>query len=338
MKLLSVCLPSNRGFDASFRSIETALAFCEMRDAMLIVSDNSRDAEKARYWQGRSSHLDYLADAPVEPNANAANAFAAVGTPFIMPMGDDDELHAESGHVPLDLANLGDDVIGVKPMTELFAPGTDLAVRRAYAIDGDAPGVRLRQFFDRNEGDNTAFYSVFRTGPYLALRDFFVAHHPTRGAYCDWPMSMALMMAGKLVFDPSILFRYNSASWATQGAIDENAKRLYTTVGLPADFRQYNSLLRAMDLFVFSSRNGSGIARDALTTVQSNELSDLFNLGFTIAVEQAGAQNPALQQFAQKGLQERNPMVKFLQGAAVLDCFQPGLKAKYIAFLKAASL
>ena len=80
MKLLSVCLPSNRGFEASFRSIETALAFCEMRDAMLIVSDNSRDAEKARYWQGRSSHLDYLADAPVEPNANAANAFAAVGT------------------------------------------------------------------------------------------------------------------------------------------------------------------------------------------------------------------------------------------------------------------
>lgn len=337
MKQLSVCLPSNRGFEQSFRSIESAIAFCEARDATLIVSDNSGDQEKARYWQGRSPNLNYLADAPLEPNANALNVFGAVDTPFLMPMGDDDELHADAAHPAIDLAGLGADVIGLKPMTELFVPGTDVVLPRAFGLDGETPGLRLRQFFERNEGDNTVFYSVFRSAPYLALREFFVAHHPTLGSYCDWPMSMALLVAGKLLFDPSILFRYNASSWATQSSIEENAKRLYTSVGLPDNFRHYSSLLRAMDLFVFSGRKGGGLTREALAEVQAGEISDLFNLGFVHVLEQADPGSQVLVELARKGHQERNPMVKFLHGAALLDCFQPGLKAKYIAFLRSAS-
>lgn len=338
MKQLSVCMPSNRGFEKSFRAIETALAFCEARGAMLIVSDNSEDQAKVAHWRGRSAHLVYLADAPLEPNANAMNALQAVETPFLMPMGDDDELHADSGHPPMDLSCLGPDVIGVKPMTELFIPGTDMCIRRAFSLDAVTPGLRLRQFFERNEGDNTAFYSIFRAAPYMSLREYFISSHPTRGSYSDWAMAMALFMAGKLLFDPSIVFRYNAEAWATQAAIDENAKRLYTSVGLPENFRHYSSLLRAMDLFVFSTRKGSGLTQAALLDVQAGELSDFLDLGLRLALDQAGDSNASLRECARKALQERNPMLKFLHGAAVLDCFQPGMKAKYIAFLKTASV
>ncbi|MCD2173295.1 hypothetical protein [Rhizobium sp. C4] len=338
MKQLSVCMPSNRGFERSFSSIETALAFCEARDAVLIVSDNSGDAKKAAYWQGRSAHLVYLPDAPVDPIANARNTFLPVETPFLMPMGDDDELFAQDVCPAIDLAALAPDVIGVKPCVELFLDGTDLSVPRVYALDADTPGQRLRQYIDRNEGDNSTFYSIFRTEPYLSLREYFLASHPTRGSYADWQMVMALIVAGRMLLDRSMLFRYNVAAWATPEAVDTNAKHLYTSVGLPENFRDYNSLLRWMDLFVFASRKGVVPNREALAEVQAGELSDLLDLGLRIAVERAAELHPALAELARKGLQERNPMLKFLHGAAVLDCFQPGLKAKYIAFLKSASV
>lgn len=338
MKQLSVCMPSNRGFERSFRSIETALAFCQARDAVLIVSDNSCDAEKAAYWQGRSQHLIYLPDAPIEPNANGRNSLLPVETPFLMPMGDDDELFALDNYPAIDLADLAPDVIGVKPAVELFLDGTDLSVPRVYDVDAETPGERLRQYIDRNEGDNSTFYTIFRTEPYLSLREFFLAVHPTRGSYADWQMVMALIVAGKLLLDRSILFRYNVAAWATPEAVETNAKYLYTSVGLPENFRDYNSLLRWMDLFVFSNRRGVVPTREALADVQAGELSDLLNLGLRISIEQAAGTRPDLAELAQKGLQERNPTLKFLHCAAVLDCYQPGLKAKYIAFLKAAAL
>ncbi|HWU64498.1 MAG TPA: hypothetical protein VN112_20965 [Ensifer sp.] len=338
MKQLSVCMPSNRGFEKSFRSIETAVAFCEARDAFLIVSDNSRDAEKAAYWLGRSPNLVYLADAPVDAFANWRNSFLPVQTPFVMPMGDDDELHAQEGHLAIDLADLPPDVIGVRPAIELFLAGTSLSVPRIYDLDADTPGQRLRQYIDRNEGDNSTYYSIFRTKPYLSLGEFFLTSHPTRGRYADWQMVMALVIEGKLLLDRSILFRYNVAAWATPETVESSAKNLYTKVGLPENFRDYNSLLRWMDLFVFSCRKGVVPTREALAEFQAAELSDLLDLGLRIAAEKAGEENPALSEQARKALQERNPTLKFLHCAAVLDCFQPGLKAKYIAFLKAASV
>lgn len=337
MKQLSVCMPSNRGFQKSFRSIETALAFCEARDAVLVVSDNSRDAEKAAYWQGRSPNLVYLADAPLDPFANGRNSFLPVETPFVMPMGDDDELHVQEGHAALDLAGLPPDVIGVKPAIELFLEGTTLSVPRIYDLDAETPGKRLRQYIDRNEGDNSTYYSIFRTEPYLSLREFFIAAHPTRGGYADWQVVMALVVEGKLLLDRSILFRYNVAAWATPETVEASAKTLYTNAGLPDNFRDYNSLLRWMDLFVFSCRKGVVPAREALAEVQSGELSDLMDLGLRIAIEKSGEGNPVLAEQAGKALKERNPTLKFLHCASVLDCYQPGLKAKYIAFLKAAS-
>lgn len=337
MRQLSVCMPSNRSFEASYRAIETALAFCEAHDATLIVSDNSRDLEKANYWRNRSKYMTYLDDAPPAQAANARYLFLAVETPFLIPIGDDDELHADPAHTPLDLSALPPDVIGVKPIIEIFVPGRDFNVRRAFGLEGETPGLRLRQFFERNQGDNTAFYSAFRSAIYLELFEFFNACHPTRGSYCDWQLAMSLFVAGKLILDPSILYRYNAVAWATQEAIDMSARKLYTDAGLPENFRHYAPMLRAMDVFAFSARNLGRLSRQDVVELQSGEICDLFNYGFSQIIENSGEGKPELVGTAQKGLREGNPTLKFLHGAAALDGFQPGLKAKYIAFLKSAS-
>lgn len=337
MTQLTVCMPSHRGFEKSFRSIETALAFCEARNAILVVSDNSGDDEKVRYWRGRSEQLQYLEDAPPTQSGNAMNVFGAVRTPFLLPIGDDDELFTDPAHTAVDFATLAPDVIGVKPMTEIFVPGRGVALRRAYGLEADTPGQRLRQFIERNAGDNTAYYSAFRTEAYVETIRFFLASHPTRGSYSDWQLAMSLFVGGRLIYDPSIVYRYNAEAWATQEAIDVNARKLYTDAGLPENFRAYSALLRAADLFVFSIRNEGRLSRQMLSQVQSEEISDLLNLGISQVVEMVGEGNSALLEAARKGLRETNPMLKYLHCSAVLECLQPGLKAKYIAFLKSAT-
>lgn len=336
MAQLSIFMPSNRSFALSRRSIETALAFCEARDAVLIVSDNSRDLEKAAYWRDRSSRMIYVPDAPPTAEENSKLVLRLAETPFVMPMGDDDEIYVDASQPALDLQALPSDVIGVKPMTVLFAPDTDLNAPRAYAIDAERPGMRLRQFFEANGGDNTVFYSVFRTGPYRALLDFFYARHPTRGSYIDWALSMSLMVAGKILFDPSIMFRYNVGSWLTNSDIDTNSGKSYSAAGLSPLHSEYNSLLQALDVFAFVSRQGAGLSRAELAELQAEELSFMLNLAFSQILRMTDPSS-AIAEAARKGLAERNPMVKYLHGAAVMDLYTPGLKAKYIAFLKAAS-
>ena len=46
MPELSICMPSNRNLEQSRASIDSAIAYCEARDAVLIVSDNSGDPAK----------------------------------------------------------------------------------------------------------------------------------------------------------------------------------------------------------------------------------------------------------------------------------------------------
>lgn len=337
MTQISITMPSNRNLAQSHRAIETALAFCEARDGVLIVSDNSRDPEKAAYWTGRSERLIYVPDAPPTAAENSELALRLAQTPFVMPMGDDDEIHVDPSLSAINLQALPDDVIGVKPTTFLFAPGTDLNNKRAYALDADAPGARLRQFFEVNGGDNTAFYSIFRTQPYQALLNFFYDNHPTRGSYIDWALTMALVVSGKILHDPSFILRYNISAWVTDSDIDKNAGRSYASVGLSPLHSEYSQLLQALDIFVFASRRAGGLSREALATLQAEELSFLLDHGFSQVLQLAG-ERTAMVEAARKGLAERNPLVKYLHGAALMDLYTPGLKSKYLAFLKASTL
>lgn len=332
----SVCMPSNRDFANSRRAIETSLAFCEMRGGLLIVSDNSRDPEKARHWSGASEHLIFLGDAPENSGENALNVLRAAKTPFLLPIGDDDELLFDAQKTPIDLSTLGEDYVGVKPLTEIFSDGRGTINQRAFSLEEDRPGQRLRQFWALNGGDNTAFYSFFRTEAYMALQEFFLANHPTRGVFSDWQLSMALIVQGKLAFDPSVVYRYNIEAWYSAEQIAEKARESYLAVGLPYDFEKYRLLIRAMDLFVFVGRRGA-LSRTDTYDVQSQEVGDMLNLAMWEVVDSPNLYPAEALDLAQKGIAERNPALKFLLAASVLDTIIPGMKGRYIAFLKAAS-
>lgn len=336
MAILSVCMPSNRDFASSRRAIEAALAYCEARNGRLIVSDNSRDPEKAAYWKGRSNALHYITDAPPASAENYRLALEAVETPFLLPIGDDDELHARPDVAPLDLASLGPEYIGARPRIEMFVPGLPGTRRRGYGIDAESPGERLREYAVKSDGENTTYYSLFRTEPYRALIEFFLAHHPTKGQYCDWQLAYSLIALGRLAADPSTFYRYNASSWASGETASKNARQSYLSAGLSEDYSQYYMLLQGLDVYVFVSRRNAGLAPVALAKLLAGEVSDMINAGLHVIWQTTSGAAPEIAALAQKAIAEKNPSIKFLLAASILDHFVPGLKSRYIAFLKAA--
>ncbi len=336
MPELSVCMPSNRDFANSRRAIETAVAFCEARDAVLIVSDNSRDAEKAAYWQGRSPVLHYIPDAPIAATDNQLSALGAAKTPFLLQIGDDDEIFSNPKVVPVDLGALGDDYIGVKPVTEMFLPGMGPVRRQEFGLEKDDPGLRLRDYLAYSDGSNVAYYSIFRTAPFMDLTRFFLSRHPTRGGFCDWQIAFAFWVIGKLKSDPSIIYRYNASQWSTEEVVRESALKSYLAAGLTAEFQKYKSLIRGLDFYVFISRKNAGLTAEAIAKLQNGEASDLIDLGLDQILRMSDGTPDTALVLARKALGERNPAVKYLSGCAVLEQFVPGLQLKYVAFLKAA--
>jgi hypothetical protein len=335
MRLLSVGMPSNRNFAESRRAIETALAYCAARDAILIVSDNSRDLEKARYWQAHAGPLKYIPDAPVDSGDNSMSVLRAVETPFFLSIGDDDELLINPSLTPVDLATLANDYIGVKPLIEMFLPGRGITKRNEYGIEADEPGARLIEYYGKNGGDNTTFYSIFRTAPFRSLIEFFITHHPTRGSFCDWQLVLMLLLQGKLASDPSTVYRYNASGWDTDEKIRENTAQRYVAAGLTADHKIYEMLLMGLDLYCFASRRDTGLSAPAVKQVMSGAVTDLMNHGLDLVIQLAGSLPQAIDA-ARKAKAQTNPAVKYLFGCAVLDHFVPGLKDRYIAFLKTA--
>lgn len=334
---LSVYMPSNRNLERSYGAIATALAFCESRNATLIVSDNSGDPEKPRFWQGRSEALQYLENGPLTALSNALNAMRKVETPFLMPIGDDDELGIDAAHAPVDLESLDESYVGVRPLTDIFLPDRGSLLTRSFSIDSDTPGMRLREYVMKSDGDNTGYYSIFRTRPYRSLIEFFAAHHPTRGAYCDWQLAFALFSFGKVVSDPSVVFRYNASGWASAEAIAATNLKSYTEAGLPQHFERCWLLLRGMDLHVFVCRRSGEFPVGVANTLLAGEVGDLTDYGLADIVRNAEQCPAGAADLAHKALKERNPTVKYLIGAGIAELFVPGLKVAYINFLKAAA-
>jgi hypothetical protein len=333
MRLLSVGMPSNRSFAESRRAIETALAYCEARNALLIVSDNSRDPEKAAYWKDHPGPLLYIADAPADSGENSMMVLRAVETPFFLSIGDDDELLIDPSLTPVDLATLADDYIGVKPLTELFIPGRGVAKRNEYGIVSEEPGARLIEYYGKNRGDNTTFYSIFRTAPFRSLIEFFMTHHPTKGSFCDWQLVFMLLLQGRLASDASTIYRYNVSAWDTAEKIAQNSAQRYQAGGLTADYQTYEALLQGLDLYCFVSRREAGLSASVVQQLMRREISDLLNHGLNHVIQRAVSLPHAIEA-ARKAQSQTNPAVKYLLGCAVLGHFAPGLNDKYIAFLK----
>ncbi|MCV9960857.1 hypothetical protein OIU34_02995 [Pararhizobium sp. BT-229] len=336
MSELSICMPSNRPLVRSGNSIRSALAYAERTGALLIVSDNSRDPEKRAYLQNLSPNLVYHDSPSDDASGNWLEVLSLVDTPFLLPMGDDDELHFAEGQVSVDLASLPTDVVGVRPQTQIWMADNGICRTECFTIDETSPGERLLEFARKVMGNNTIYYSIYRSDVFLPLLRFFTEAHPTRGGYCDWSLSFALLTAGRVVHDPSLIYRYDLGAWATADGIAEASSNLYEKSGLPAGAEKFASLLRFLDVHVFTLRRSL-----PLTSAERGQVL-LMNGRLAMAAflrnVQANAEDydEVVRYLAELIEQERDIQSIFHLAVLLADCVKPGLKDGYVRFFQSA--
>lgn len=338
MAQLSICMPSNRPLTKSLGAIESALTYAEKTGARLIVCDNSRDPEKRAFLQNRSPNLLYHYSQSEDVSGNWQEAMSLADTPFLLPMGDDDEIHFSASETPVDLSSLPDDVIGVRPQTQIWTAENGVCQTECYTIDASSPGDRLQEFTRKVMGNNSIYYSIYRTNVFVPLLRFFTQAHPTNGAYCDWSLSLALISAGKMIHDPSLIYRYDLGVWATEQGIAAASSDLYQKAGLPADSEKFAALLRFLDVHVFTLRRSLALSpaeRDEVLLMNGR----LAMAEFLQSVRTNAADyDEVVVYLAEMIEQERDIQSIFHLALLMTDCIKPGLKDGYIRFFQAAAL
>lgn len=337
MAQLSICMPSNRPWTTSRDAIESALVYAEKTGARLIVSDNSRDPEKRSALQNRSPSLLYHYSPSEDASGNWLEALSLADTPFLLPMGDDDQIHFNEGNTPVDLSLLPDDIAGVRPHTQIWTAENGVCQTETYTIDAPSPAERLQEFSRKVMGNNSMFYSIYRTSVFPSLFRFFTQTHPTKGGYCDWSLTFALITAGRMIHDPSLIYRYDLGIWATGEGIAAASSNLYLKAGLPADSEKYAALLRFLDVHVFTLRPSLQLSPEE----RGNVL--LMNGRLAVAEFLQGVRTNAADYdevvvyLAELIEQERDIDSIFHLALLMTDCIKPGLKDGYIRFFQAAA-
>jgi hypothetical protein len=336
MPELTICMPSRRNFKDSYAAIESALAFCEKRDALLNVLDNSDDDEKKAFWEGKSACLNYIKSEAQTANDNMLRAVQAAETPFIMVMGDDDLIIAEDGVAPLDLSDLAFDYVGVFPAVETFLSPEELGPVSVMSLEQEDASARMLAYFDYNAAQNGGFYSIFRRDIWMATLDLFSRFHPTLAGFSDWALAISMFTSGKMASDTSILYRYNMARWASKEQIFSHRQELFSQVGLPQSAMKYERLFMFLDVFVLINRVGSPLSIDERQRLGKMVVNVLFG-HFIAAVAEAPEQyEEGISALAEMVLEETDSFTQFQLGLLMIERVQPGLKEKYIAFIQAA--
>lgn len=336
MSDLTVFMPSNRDFKASFRAIETALRYCELRNAKLVVADNSGDPAKWSYWHQRSVLLSLINTEGMDAKANFLAALESTSSTFVLAMGDDDELFADLSRPEIDYSSIPQDHIGVRPKTEVWTNSFGLLRSKTFSIEGSTPNDRMLEYNEKADGDNGAFYSIFRREPYVHLMNLFFRHHPTGGGYGDWALVMALFAWGNLSYDPGTIFRYNFDQWYGSAALEKRADSLYQAVGLPEGSRHYQYLFMFLDIFVYCCIGFSPQNPDDASNAQSTAAGP-----FLDAFLKKVASAPDLFPIDMHGLcykisNQTFAFDRFLTGLEMAEQVQSGLGERYIRFFNKA--
>lgn len=337
MSLLTLCMPSNRNLEGSRRAIEQALAYCEARDAVLVISDNSDDAEKQAYWRGRSPRIRYLTSSGTDALTNFLASVTAADTPFILQIGDDDGLSIDPAQPAFDLSGLPADFMGVRVKTLVEITGHGIVRTKEFSIDAATPGERILEYSRKAEGDNSAFYSIFRREPYLNMMRLFQDHHPIKGGFIDWAMSLSLFAYGRMAYDPSTIYHYNADQWAGQERVEKKNLELFAAAGLPPHTTLFQPLLMALDVFIFVGRPGTPLSREAALNAISMASGGMLE-GFLGAVTRnPDSYSETIRYIVDLAKAETDSFARFQLGLVMVDQLKPGLKDGYVAFYRAAN-
>src|SRR5690606_21054869 len=121
----------------------------------LVISDNSGDAEKAKYLRAlmTDDNLIYIEKEPCDVLENWATAFEETeGTDFVLLMGDDDMLF-RYGPSP-SFEDVPDDVVGIRPAIFGYADLQGIICVNGGAIEAENASERIMEHLEASKGAN----------------------------------------------------------------------------------------------------------------------------------------------------------------------------------------
>lgn len=337
MTQLSIFMPSNRSFKTSRSAIESALRYAEKADCRFILSDNSGDPEKRRHFEHCSARMTYVVPPNNDALLNHMTALSRVETPFLMPMGDDDEIYLLDGEPRTDLTELPADVIALRPRTHIWTLEKGVIQAERFAISSLDAGERLREYNEKTRGNNSIYYSLFRTEPFRELSRLFVDHHPTRGGYCDWSLCFSLIASGRVLYDPAMVYRYDLGRWATAQGMAQTKALLYRQVGLRDEAEHYSALLRFLDVDCFLESDVLPLT--VVMRRNAKAMNARIALGTFLRKVMAEPQtyDADVRGIAEAIGQTTDLSAVFVQCLPLVDRLSPGLGDRYVRFRQAAS-
>lgn len=277
--LVTVIVPSNRPLALSKGPLESAIRFSAAKNYRLVISDNSGEGAKIAYFSDLPEHVTYIT--PLAPTAieNVLACLDEAETEFVLPIGDDDYVEALSGEPDFDFASLGEDFIGVRPLTQVFAVGEGVLRTHSFTIDGQTAADRMYEYRQKVAGDNTLYYSYLRRDDFQELIRLLIGHPIVTGDM-DWAVVYSLVCNGKVAFDPSTCFRYDVGRWRWTEGIEASIRSIYEKAGLPPEAVAFEHLFRFLDCYVLAFRRTLRLSE--LDRIKSLYASVVIFLGRTL--------------------------------------------------------
>lgn len=257
---LSVCIPSNRNFLESKESISSGIGFCEATKSELIVSDNSDDSLKVEFWGKlnlnntkfiKSKNNIKWSDNWLNGIKNCTGLFTSIVS--------DDDLILNLGQSTLNYYELKEDVVAVKPIISMWNNVAGIYKKNDFGIEGATASDRIIQYIKLADGNNTTYFSFFKTNElkniYSLLRS-----HPTKGGYIDWSITLSLIASGKIIVDKTKLLIYKNTNWhGDHSHINNKIDDLFVKCGLNNNSKRFERIFAGLDCFILVMRKNSNL-------------------------------------------------------------------------------
>ena len=259
-KQLSICMPSNRNFLLSKESISSAIGFCEANNANLVISDNSCDTVKNDFWNkielpnlifDSNNSLNFWSD-------NWLNGIEKCKSKFTGIVSDDDVI-TNLGNSNIDYNNVAEDVVAIKPIISLWNEAVGIYKINNFIIQAHTPSERVLEYLTLAAGNNTTYFSFFRTSHLKEIYNL-LKYHPTKGGYLDWAITITLIASGKIILDNSKLLVYKNTNWyGDKKYIDTQVQELFIRSKLQNNSHRFERVYRALDCFILLMRENSNL-------------------------------------------------------------------------------
>jgi hypothetical protein len=205
-----------------------------------------------------------------------------------------------------------------------------------FAIAEATPGARVMGYNERANGDNAAYYSIFRRKPFAALQHFFLDHHPLKAGFSDWALACVMFSYGKLPYDPGVVFKYNYHRWDSDEKFDEQMRSIHAAAGLPESARRFKLLLLYLDVAILALRRGSPLDETGKRDLMERAGRPILGGFVKTVANEPHAFDEQTRRLAGAMRDEADASGQLQLALDAADCIQAGLTARYRAFHRVA--